>query len=210
MKCLVMREWWWFFFCLCYPCSSSLHPSYFPTLIGGRAASVPWWVTLNFNIQDCRSVCVCVPNPKPQPAWRSPGAFKTCSFLKGQVLKLLLFSLHGPARLQCQAQRRGNISLFAQMTKLRCSLSVTADERQSWAGGMSRSFGICSPFGHTPSCSVCSLLVGVRQETPPGTELAHQTPQRRQKDRKWSPGIGLPSFQRNAAWLPADLQAFTS
>lgn len=78
-------------------------------------------------------VWVCVPSPKPQPAWRPPGDFKACSFLEGQGLKLLLFSLHDPQSLQCQVQRRGNISLFPQTTKLRRSLSVTAAERQSWA-----------------------------------------------------------------------------
>lgn len=36
------------------------------------------------------------------------------------------------------------------MTKLRCSLSVTADERQSWAGGLSRSFGTSFPLATHP------------------------------------------------------------
>lgn len=55
-------------------------------------------------------LCLGIPSPKPQPAWRSLGDLKACSFLEGQGLKLLLFSLHSPEHLQCQVQRRGIIN----------------------------------------------------------------------------------------------------
>lgn len=155
MKCLLTREWWHLFFCLCYPCSSPLHPSYFPTLIRSRAASVPWWVMLNFNIQE-HYVWVCIPGLNPQSAWKSPGDFKTCSFLEGQGLKLLLFSLYGPGSVK---SREGETSAcLPQMTKLRCSLWVTADERWCWADlEWARSFGTCSPLA-THSCALFAPL----------------------------------------------------
>lgn len=127
---------------------------------------------------------MCIPSPKPQPTWRSPGDFKACSFLEGQGLKLLLFSLHSPECLQCEVQRRGNINRDVNSV----SLLMKGRAELPWNGQ--------GPLVPAPLCSVCSPVVGIRQKTPPGTVLALQKPQRRrQKDRNRSPGIGLPSSQ---------------
>lgn len=123
------------FFCLPYPCSPSPHPSSFPAFVRGRSALFPWPVALHFHIRDCRSAVPGFAYPALNPS--EPGGHRVILRLAPTWRDRVwaCFSFHSMVlRVSSSKPREGKPPpRFSQTTKLRCLLSVTAEERQIWA-----------------------------------------------------------------------------